>query len=289
MAEHPRVEIVEVGPRDGLQSEPGVLPTATKVEFIERAIAAGVRRIEAITGEAALRWVEDEEAQLLHIAQLVKSSREDLESKVIQLVERARKLEKDLDQLKGKLASATGSDLASAAVDVNGAKVLAAELEGADPKTLRETMDQLKNKLQSAVILLTTVSDGKVSLVAGVTNDGTDRIEAGDLVNYVAQQVGGRGGGRPDMAQAGGNDPAALEAALAAGDAGGETLLPLAARRVMENRMEEALELLIELMKRDRDYGDQAARRGLLAVFELLGGSGDLVNRYRARMSNLLY
>ena len=181
----------------------------------EGGVAAGVRRIEAITGEAALRWVEDEEAQLLQIAQLVKSSREDLESKVIQLVERARRLEKDLDQLKGKLASATGSDLASAAVDVSGAKVLAAELEGADPKTLRETMDQLKNKLQSAVILLTTVSGGKVSLVAGVTKDLTDRAKAGDLVKAAAEKVGGRGGGRPDMAQAGGTDPSGLPAALA--------------------------------------------------------------------------
>ena len=181
----------------------------------EGGVAAGVRRIEAITGDAALRWVEDEEDRLLRIAQLIKAGRDDLESKVGQLVEKARRLEKDLDQLKGKLASATGSDLASGAVDVNGAKVLAAELEGADPKSLRDTLDQLKNKLQSAVILLATVSDGKVSLVAGVTKDLTDRARAGDLVKVAAEKVGGRGGGRPDMAQAGGADPAGLPDALA--------------------------------------------------------------------------
>ena len=148
------------------------------------------------------------------MADLVKAGREDVDHRVEQLVERNRRLEKDLEQLKAKLASAAGSDLASQAVQVNGLKVLAARLEGADPKSLRDTMDQLKNKLGSAVIMLATVDGEKVSLVAGVTKDQTQRVKAGDLIKYVAGQVGGKGGGRPDMAQAGGNDPAALPGAL---------------------------------------------------------------------------
>jgi alanyl-tRNA synthetase len=133
---------------------------------------------------------------------------------VEQLVQRQRSLEKELEQLKAKLAARAGTDLAAQAVDVGGLKVLAAELEGADPKSLRDTVDQLKQKLGEAAVLLATVRDGKVSLVAGVSKDQTSRIRAGDLVNVVAEQVGGRGGGRPDLAQAGGNDPSGLAKAL---------------------------------------------------------------------------
>ncbi len=181
----------------------------------ETGIASGVRRIEAVAGSHALQWVEREEQQLHRIAEQLKTSREDLDEKVAQLVERNRALEKELEQLKGRLASAAGSDLASAAVAVDGVKVLAAELEGVDPKSLRDTMDQLKNKLGSAVIVLATVTDGKVNLVAGVTADQTDRMKAGELIREVAAKVGGKGGGRPDMAQAGGNRPEALPEALA--------------------------------------------------------------------------
>ncbi|MCW8906497.1 MAG: alanine--tRNA ligase [Sedimenticola sp.] len=181
----------------------------------EGGIASGVRRIEAVTGAAAIQWVDEEEARLQRVADLVKSGRDEVADKVAQLVERSRKLEKELEQLKGKLASAAGSDLASSAVEVAGVKVLAAKLDGVDPKALRDTMDQLKNKLGSAVILLAAVKGDKVSLVAGVTQDQVKSVKAGDLVKFVAEQVGGRGGGRPDMAQAGGSDPAALPGALA--------------------------------------------------------------------------
>jgi alanyl-tRNA synthetase len=180
----------------------------------ESGIASGVRRIEAVTGARALQWVADNEQRLQRIAALVKSGREDAEEKVAQLQDRNRALEKELQQLKGKLASSQGSDLAAQAVDVNGVKVLAARMEGADNKVLRETLDQLKNKLGSAAVVLATVNGDKVTLVAGVTRDRTGTIKAGDLVNQVAQQVGGKGGGRPDMAQAGGNQPEHLDAAL---------------------------------------------------------------------------
>jgi alanyl-tRNA synthetase len=180
----------------------------------ESGIASGVRRIEAVVGERAIEWVEADEERMRRIADLVKSGREELDSKVAQLVERNRKLEKELEQLKSKLASSAGSDLASSAVDISGVKLLAANLDGADPKSLRDTMDHLKNKLGSAVIVLATVSGGKVSLVAGVTKDQTGKVKAGDLVKMVAEQVGGKGGGRPDMAQAGGSQPDALPQAL---------------------------------------------------------------------------
>ena len=151
---------------------------------------------------------------MLRLAELMKAGREEVDRKVVQLLERNRRLEKELEQLKGKLASAAGSDLASAAVDIAGVKVLAAKLDGADPKSLRDTMDQLKNKLGSAVILLAAVAGDKVSLVAGVTKDQTGTVKAGDLVRAVAEQVGGKGGGRPDMAEAGGKDAAALASAI---------------------------------------------------------------------------
>jgi alanyl-tRNA synthetase len=181
----------------------------------ESGIAAGVRRIEAVTAQAAIEQMEADDEQLQRMASLVKAGRDDLEDKVGQLVEYNRKLEKELDQLKGKLASAAGSDLASGAVDVAGVKVLAAKLDGVDPKSLRDTMDQLKNKLGSAVILLAADSGGKVSLVAGVTKDQVGKMRAGDLIKLAAEKVGGRGGGRPDMAQAGGSNPAGIADALA--------------------------------------------------------------------------
>ncbi len=180
----------------------------------ETGIASGVRRIEAVTGEGALQWIKDNENQLATIADVVKVSKSEAKDKVVQLVERNRILEKELNQLKAKLATQAGSDLASSAIEIDGMKVLAHKIEGADPKSLRDTLDQLKNKLGSAAIVLGTSSGNKVSLIAGVTKDQTSRIKAGDLVNAVAVQVGGKGGGRPDMAQAGGTDPAALDAAL---------------------------------------------------------------------------
>jgi len=180
----------------------------------ETGIASGVRRIEGVSGEKAIEWMEADEDRLHKVARLVKVGREEVDDKVAQLVERNRVLEKELEQLKARLATAAGSDLAASAVEIGGVKVIAATLEGAEPKSLRDTMDQLKNKLGSAVIVLATVNADKVSLVAGVTKDKTAVVKAGDLVKFVAEQVGGRGGGRPDMAQAGGSDAAALPAAL---------------------------------------------------------------------------
>jgi len=180
----------------------------------ESGIASGVRRIEAVTGERAIDWVEADEARLHRVAQAVKASRDEVDDKVLQLLEKNRHLEKELDQLKTRLASAAGSDLATQAVEIGGVKVLAAALEGAEPKSLRETMDKLKDKLGSAVIVLAAAKDGKVSLVAGVTKDQTGLMKAGDLIKFVAEQMGGKGGGRPDMAQAGGSDPTALPTAL---------------------------------------------------------------------------
>ena len=181
----------------------------------ETGIASGVRRIEAVTGATALQWVAANEQRLQRIAGMVKSSREEAEEKIAQLQDKYRLLEKELQQMKGKLASNQGSDLASQAVEINGIKVLAARIEGADNKMLRETLDQLKNKLGSAAVVLGAVDGDKITLVAGVTSDQTGSIKAGELVNQVAQQVGGKGGGRPDMAQAGGNQPENLDAALA--------------------------------------------------------------------------
>ncbi|MGE5152390.1 MAG: alanine--tRNA ligase [Bdellovibrio bacteriovorus] len=180
----------------------------------EGGIAAGVRRIEAMTGAGALDWVEADEDRVLRLAGLLKGGRDDLDDRVAGLLERSRGLEKELEQLKARLASSAGKDLASQAREIAGIKVLAARLDGVDPKALRETLDQLKDKLGSGVVVLAAESDGKVSLAAGVTKDLTDRFKAGDLIREVAAQVGGKGGGRPDMAQAGGNDPAGIPAAL---------------------------------------------------------------------------
>ena len=180
----------------------------------ETGIAAGVRRVEAVTGQGALQHVEDEEAQLASLARLLKTDRSKLATRLESVLESSRRLEKELAQVKGKIASRAGAELTDQAEQVNGIHVLARNLDGADPKTLRDTVDQLKSKLGTAVIVLGTVKDDKVNLVAGVTKDSTDKVQAGDLVNFVAQQVGGRGGGRPDLAQAGGNDPSALQGAL---------------------------------------------------------------------------
>ncbi len=180
----------------------------------ESGIASGIRRIEAVTGKGALDWINENENQLNDIAQIIKASKNEAKDKVSQIVERNRELEKELSQLKSKLATQAGSDLLKDAIEIEGLKVVAHKIEGADPKSLRDTLDQLKNKLGSAAIVLGTSSGTKVNLIAGVTKDQVNRIKAGDLVNAVAVQVGGKGGGRPDMAQAGGNNPDALDAAL---------------------------------------------------------------------------
>ena len=181
----------------------------------EAGIASGVRRIEAVTGAGALEYIGETEKNISEVANLLKAGREDAVAKVGQLLERNRRLEKELEALKARLASSQGSDLSGQAREVDGIKVLAARLEGADAKSLRDTVDQLKNKLGAAAVILGAVTDGKVALVAGVTKAETKCIKAGELVNHVASQIGGRGGGRPDMAQAGGSQPENLEAALA--------------------------------------------------------------------------
>jgi len=181
----------------------------------EGGIAAGVRRVEATTGDGALAWVQGQEAMLNRAAAALKSPPQEVGQKIAQIMDSVRGLEKELARFKSRLAASQGDELADQAADVKGVKVLAATLEGADAKALRETMDKLKDKLKSAAIVLAAVSDGKVSLIAGVTQNATGKIKAGELVNHVAQQVGGKGGGRPDMAQAGGNDPARLPEALA--------------------------------------------------------------------------
>jgi alanyl-tRNA synthetase len=180
----------------------------------EGGIAAGVRRIEATTGEGALAWVQSQEARLAEAAAALKAPPQEVAQKIAQILDSVRNLEKELARLKSKLASSQGEELADQAVVVKGAKVLAAALDGADAKALRETMDKLKDRLKSAVVVLAAVESGKVALIAGVTADLTSKVKAGELVNFVAQQVGGKGGGRPDMAQAGGTEPAKLPGAL---------------------------------------------------------------------------
>lgn len=180
----------------------------------ESGVAAGIRRVEAVTGKGAIDYVQQREAQLLEIAHALKANPQEVTQKIAQIIDNVRQTEKELARLKTKMASSQGANLASQAQDVNGVKVLAANLENADAKTLRETLDQLKDTLKSCAIVLSTVTDGKVTLIAGVSADLTGKIKAGELVNFVAQQVGGKGGGRPDMAQAGGTQPEQLPAAL---------------------------------------------------------------------------
>ena len=181
----------------------------------EGGIQAGVRRIEAVTGQGAYEYVSQTDRLLRDVASLVKATRDDVEDKVRQLIERSRKLEKEIAGLKSKLASGQGNDLSASAVEIGGMKVVATRVDGADAAALRIAVDQLKNKLGSAAIVLGAVEGDKVVLIAGITQDQTARVKAGELVNFVAQQVGGKGGGRADMAQAGGNDPSKLDAALA--------------------------------------------------------------------------
>ena len=181
----------------------------------EAGVAAGVRRVEAVTGDNALALVQQQDAALACAAAAFKAPVSEVPAKIAQVLDNVRALEKELARLKSRLAASQGDDLASQAVDVKGAKVLAALLEGADVTALRETMDKLKDKLKSAAVVLSSVADGKVTLIAGVTADLTGKVKAGELVNMVAQQVGGKGGGRPDMAQAGGTQPEKLAGALA--------------------------------------------------------------------------
>ena len=180
----------------------------------EGGVASGVRRIEAVTGLGALDWISQGDRLVAQVSDRVKSSRDGVLEKLDQVIERSRALEKELEKLKSKMASASGDDLASAAVDLGGIKVLAARVDDADAKVLRDMVDQLRNKLGSSAVVLGGVSEGKVILIAGVSKDQTDQVKAGELVNSVALQVGGKGGGRPDLAQAGGTDPSGLDAAL---------------------------------------------------------------------------
>ncbi|MDR3054153.1 MAG: alanine--tRNA ligase [Zoogloeaceae bacterium] len=181
----------------------------------EAGVAAGVRRVEAVTGLNALAYAQEQENRVDDISALVKAQPAETAERVASLLEHARGLEKELQRLKSKLAASQGDGLLEQAIDIGGVKVLTTTLEGADSATLRETLDKLKDKLKSAAIVLASVSEGKISLIAGVTADLTHKLKAGELINFVAQQVGGKGGGRADMAQAGGTEPAKLPTALA--------------------------------------------------------------------------
>ena len=181
----------------------------------EGGVASGVRRVEAVTGANALSYLQGLENTVDQVAGALRSAPGEVLERIGQMQDQVKALEKEIAALKGKLASSQGDELVGQAVDVNGIKVLAARLEGADAKTLRETMDKLKDKLKTAAIVLAAVDGEKVQLAAGVTKDSIGKIKAGELVNFVAQQVGGKGGGKPDMAMAGGTNPAGLEAALA--------------------------------------------------------------------------
>jgi alanyl-tRNA synthetase len=180
----------------------------------ESGVASGIRRVEAVTANGALAWVHEQESKLTQAAQVLKAQPQELNQKLGQMLENIKSLEKELSRLKSKLASSQGDELADQAVEVGSARVLAAKLDGADAKTLREAMDKLKGKFKSAAIVLGAVEGDKVTLIAGVTSDLIAKVKAGELVNFVAQQVGGKGGGRPDMAQAGGTQPDKLPAAL---------------------------------------------------------------------------
>ncbi|MBN3842137.1 MULTISPECIES: alanine--tRNA ligase [Burkholderia] len=182
---------------------------------VEGGVAAGIRRVEAITGDNAVRYVQELDARVNEAAAALKAQPSELTQRIAQVQDQVKSLEKELGALKSKLASSQGDELAQQAIEIGGVFVLAATLDGADAKTLRETVDKLKDKLKSAAIVLAAVEGGKVSLIAGVTPDASKKVKAGELVNFVAQQVGGKGGGRPDMAQAGGTEPANLPGALA--------------------------------------------------------------------------
>jgi len=183
--------------------------------LLESGVAAGIRRVEATTGTGVLAYLGEPEQNLVSIAHLVKAAPTDAAERVAQLMEHSRALEKELERLKSRLASSQGDDLAQQAADVKGIRVLAVQLDNVDARALRETADKLRDKLKSCALVLGTVVDGKVNLIAAVTPDVTGRIKAGELVNFVAAQVGGKGGGKPDMAMAGGSEPGQLPAALA--------------------------------------------------------------------------
>ncbi len=180
----------------------------------ESGVAAGVRRVEAVTGGNALRYLQALETAVDEAAGALKTPTSDLQSRIHQVLDQVRALEKEVAALKGKLASSQGDEMLAQAIDIKGVKLLTATLDGADTKTLRETMDKLKDKLKSAVIVLATVDAGKVQLAVGVTSDNTNKVKAGELVNHLAAQVGGKGGGKPDMAMAGGTDATQLPTAL---------------------------------------------------------------------------
>jgi alanyl-tRNA synthetase len=180
----------------------------------ETAIAAGIRRIVAVAGAAAVDRIQTMDEQLRELARVLKVAPDALEDRMRQVLDRGKAMEKEINELKSKMAAASGDEMADRAEDVNGIKVLAARLDDVDPKALRDTVDRLKDRLGSAVVVIGSAGDGKVRLAAGVSKDLLSRIKAGDLVNFVAQQVGGRGGGRPDFAQAGGSQPENLEGAL---------------------------------------------------------------------------
>jgi alanyl-tRNA synthetase len=180
----------------------------------ETAIAAGIRRIVAVAGEAAVQNIQTMDHQLKELARVLKVAPDAMEGRLSQILERSKSLEKELENLKSKMASASGDELAGSAKEVNGIKVLAARLDSIDPKSLRDTVDRLKDRLGTSVVVIGSADDGKVRLAAGVSKDLLSRIQAGNLVNFVAQQVGGRGGGRPDFAQAGGSQPEKMDEAL---------------------------------------------------------------------------
>ena len=212
-----QVRVLEIGSSKELCGGTHVQRTGDIGSFkiiSEGGVAAGIRRMEAITGSNVIDFVNNIESKLHEAALMLKTAPHELPQRVGQLQEQIRHLERELERVSSKLAASQGDDLINQAKEHKGLKVLAAQLDAADAKVLRETMDSLKSKLKSAAIVLASVQDGKVSLIAGVTSDATNRIKAGDLVNFVAQQVGGKGGGKPEMAMAGGNDPAGLAKAL---------------------------------------------------------------------------
>lgn len=213
-----RVRVLEIGSSKELCGGTHVLRTGDIGSFkivAESGVAAGIRRVEAVTGSNVLDFVQTLESRINEAAQILKTAPHELTQRVTQLQDSVRHLERELERVNSKLAASQGDDLVSQVIDHGGFKILAAQLDTVDAKVLRETMDALKAKLKSAAIVLASVQDGKVSLIAGVTSDATNRIKAGDLVNFVAQQVGGKGGGKPEMAMAGGTDPAGLAKALA--------------------------------------------------------------------------
>jgi alanyl-tRNA synthetase len=180
----------------------------------EGGVASGIRRIEAVTGKGALDWVEENLQVLDSVASLLRTQRSQAAARVEQLLRRNRELEKELAAVKRELASGNTGSFAESVTEIEGIKVLASRMDGADAKTLRDAVDRFKDRLQNAVVVLASVENGKVRLAAGVTKNNLDRIRAGDVIRPVAEQVGGRGGGRPDFAEAGGSNPEALDAAL---------------------------------------------------------------------------